>query len=420
MTRQEAAFRSVSAAADTRADPGSSARRDPSPAGAVGARTQPGGHGVPQTSPTKPMRINFVFAKASMAGGVKSGRLLAEAAARRGHDVRILVPDPDRNPTPWWRAAIGRRRKGHKPAGGVQRHHLERSSVEIVKVRHARVLERHAPDADFTIANFWLAREWISGWGEGKGVQGLMVRGHFPQFGHADRIEAAYRRGGVLLAIGTGLRKLLLEGGARSVGLVPNGVDWQQFGADPRPRNALPRVGFLYGGSDSRKGADVMLEAHRLLTEAGVRHRLVAFGSRPLAHALPPDAEFRFRPPQGEIASIYRSCDCWVVPSRAEGFAMPGIEAAACRCPVVATLCGGPEDYIDDGGSGFLVPVEDPPAMADAIARVLTCSADAWSAMSERSYANARRFDWDVSAELLERHLAGVLDGSVEVNPCRL
>src|SRR5690606_20542321 len=122
----------------------------------------------------------------------------------------------------------------------------------------------------------------------------------------------------------------------------------------------------------------------------------------PLAHALPPDAEFRFRPPQGEIASIYRSCDCWVVPSRAEGFAMPGIEAAACRCPVVATLCGGPEDYIDDGGSGFLVPVEDPPAMADAIARVLTCSADAWSAMSERSYANARRFDWDVSAELLE------------------
>jgi glycosyltransferase involved in cell wall biosynthesis len=39
--------------------------------------------------------------------------------------------------------------------------------------------------------------------------------------------------------------------------------------------------------------------------------------------------------------------------------------------PVVATRCGGPEEILVDGEIGFLVPVKEPCALADAIVRLL-------------------------------------------------
>jgi glycosyltransferase involved in cell wall biosynthesis len=47
------------------------------------------------------------------------------------------------------------------------------------------------------------------------------------------------------------------------------------------------------------------------------------------------------------------------------------VEALAMETPVVSTRCGGPEEVLVDGDTGFLVPVKDPPALADAIVKVL-------------------------------------------------
>jgi len=90
---------------------------------------------------------------------------------------------------------------------------------------------------------------------------------------------------------------------------------------------------------------------------------------------------------------------------------MPGLEAAACRCPIVATQCGGPEDYVTEGVSGYLVPVGDGAAMADRVHRVLSLDEPAWQAMSEASYQNSLAFDWDRSAEHLEYVLTEALAG---------
>ncbi len=84
---------------------------------------------------------------------------------------------------------------------------------------------------------------------------------------------------------------------------------------------------------------------------------------------------------------------------------MPGLEAAACRCPVVATRSGGPEDYVRDGVSGRLVPVDDPVEMATAIAEVLSLDEAAWATMGQASHELASCFDWDRSAETLEEVL---------------
>ena len=84
---------------------------------------------------------------------------------------------------------------------------------------------------------------------------------------------------------------------------------------------------------------------------------------------------------------------------------MPGLEAAACRCPIVSTKCGGPEDYVVDGETGFLVEVGDARGMSESILKVVGQSEERWRKMSEASYRKSLEFDWDLSALKLEEAL---------------
>jgi glycosyltransferase involved in cell wall biosynthesis len=65
------------------------------------------------------------------------------------------------------------------------------------------------------------------------------------------------------------------------------------------------------------------------------------------------------------------AADIFVLPSRSEGFSNAIVEAMAASLPVVATNVGGNAEAVIDGVSGFLVPPEDPAALAAAITRLL-------------------------------------------------
>ena len=45
--------------------------------------------------------------------------------------------------------------------------------------------------------------------------------------------------------------------------------------------------------------------------------------------------------------------------SKSESFPRTVLEASACGVPVIATRCGGPEEIVDDGRTGFLIPIGD-------------------------------------------------------------
>jgi glycosyltransferase involved in cell wall biosynthesis len=66
------------------------------------------------------------------------------------------------------------------------------------------------------------------------------------------------------------------------------------------------------------------------------------------------------------------AADIFVLPSRSEGFSNAIIEAMAASLPVVATGVGGNSEAVKDGFSGFLVPPDDPAALAAAISRLLS------------------------------------------------
>jgi GT2 family glycosyltransferase/glycosyltransferase involved in cell wall biosynthesis len=50
--------------------------------------------------------------------------------------------------------------------------------------------------------------------------------------------------------------------------------------------------------------------------------------------------------PGYQIGSIYRSVDCFVLPTRGEGWGLPIMEAMACGLPVIATNWSGPVDFM--------------------------------------------------------------------------
>jgi glycosyltransferase involved in cell wall biosynthesis len=66
------------------------------------------------------------------------------------------------------------------------------------------------------------------------------------------------------------------------------------------------------------------------------------------------------------------AADIFVLPSRSEGFSNAIVEAMAASLPVVATDVGGNAEAVHDGVNGFIVPSEDPAALAAAIFRLLS------------------------------------------------
>ncbi|MFW6085205.1 MAG: glycosyltransferase [Gemmatimonadota bacterium] len=73
-----------------------------------------------------------------------------------------------------------------------------------------------------------------------------------------------------------------------------------------------------------------------------------------------------------DVAPWYAAADVFVLSSDWEGLPTVLIEALLYGCPVVSTRCpSGPEEILEDGRYGRLVPMRDAPALAEAIRATL-------------------------------------------------
>ena len=356
----------------------------------------------------KKLTINWINPRPGLAGGVKSNRLIAEAMVRRGHKVNIAYVNlPPEVPPIWGIRTFIRywinRYKNRKD----QTHHFQASTANLIPVPRRPIIEDDLPDADVTIATWWETAHWIKGWSEAKGRKAYFIRHHELHGGDVESVKETYRLPFKKLVIASWLKRVMAQDyGDNCAALIPNGVDWQQFNFETRGKRSIPTLGMLYGVVDW-KGAATAFEAIRIVQENFPDLRVICFGSHRIKpeHRPPANFEYYFRPAQDLIPKLYKQTDCWLVPSTLEGFGMPGIEAAACGCPVVSTRCGGPEDYIKAGHNGFLANVGDVEDIAKKIIKVISMNDQIWREMSKNSALYVKRFDWDISASLLESAL---------------
>jgi glycogen(starch) synthase len=104
-----------------------------------------------------------------------------------------------------------------------------------------------------------------------------------------------------------------------------------------------------------------------------------------------------------DVPALLERASVIVIPSRAEGFGLVALEAAAVGRPVVATRIGGLPEVLDAEKTGLLVEPDQPAALAHAVFRLL--SDPAWlRAMGDAARVRARIvFPWDAC---VDRYLA--------------
>jgi glycosyltransferase involved in cell wall biosynthesis len=232
------------------------------------------------------------------------------------------------------------------------------------------------------------------------------------------------RHAGALTAITEDCRQHALRAGApdRAIRLVFNGTDLRRFSPAPAGNGAVdPRFGphmiFACRQLFPRKGIRFLIEAAAALKPRFPDLKVVLAGDgfeRPelisLAESLGigDDVTFLGWVPNSELPPYYRAAAVSVIPSLEEGFGIPAAEAMGCQTPVVASDAGGLPEVVEDRVTGLIVRRGDSAALADAIGGLLADPARrAQMGRAGRERA-LRLFDWDRTAEQLERIYAEV------------
>ena len=122
------------------------------------------------------------------------------------------------------------------------------------------------------------------------------------------------------------------------------------------------------------------------------KNRAYLAGLRRQAAAGPGAERILFGPFLSDLADARGRAGIALNFSHSESFSLTCFEASASGLAVIATRCGGPEEIVEDGVTGLLVPVGDTAAMADAMAGLLG-DPDRATAMGEAArYLVAERF----------------------------
>ena len=134
------------------------------------------------------------------------------------------------------------------------------------------------------------------------------------------------------------------------------------------PKNNILRLLFV-GSMSQRKGLADLFEAMKLLHGEPVRLSILGQPSMPIDFYQKQFPDFKFYPPctNSKVKKIMSEHDALVLPSIVEGRALVQQEALSCGLPIIVTPNTGGEDLVEEGETGYLVPIRSPKKIAEAI-----------------------------------------------------
>lgn len=122
------------------------------------------------------------------------------------------------------------------------------------------------------------------------------------------------------------------------------------------------------------KDHKTLLKAAEIVSKKGAEFRLILIGDGPLRKELEEFTEsfglgekVCFAGQRGDVAELLGGLDVFTLSSITEGLSLTLLEAMACQVPVVATDVGGNSEAVGDGIGGFIVPAQNPEAIAEKL-----------------------------------------------------
>ncbi|MDX1953704.1 MAG: glycosyltransferase [Verrucomicrobiota bacterium] len=174
----------------------------------------------------------------------------------------------------------------------------------------------------------------------------------------------------------------------------------------PRTSRKGPLRVLFAGSMSQRKGLADLFAAARLLKRSDVE--IIVMGSllSPIEFYKRYFPQFIYEPtrPHAEVLKLMVSCDIMALPSIVEGRALVQQEAMSCGLPLLVTPNAGGEDLIEEGKTGFLVPIRSP----EIIAEKLNWFADHREMipqMGEYARQKAATYTWERYADLILKGL---------------
>jgi glycosyltransferase involved in cell wall biosynthesis len=163
--------------------------------------------------------------------------------------------------------------------------------------------------------------------------------------------------------------------------VIPNGIELSPFDrAEPLPREAIgvpewAHMALFIGRLAEQKGLPILLDAAGRVAAARPEWHLVLVGDGPdrdrlreLAGSDPAlTGRVHWLGPRDDVPALLKAADLLVLPSLWEGMPNVILEAMAARRAVVATAVEGTDELVLPGQTGWLVPPNDPRALAGAL-----------------------------------------------------
>ena len=200
-----------------------------------------------------------------------------------------------------------------------------------------------------------------------------------------------------------------------------SGIDCSEFADCSPDRNG--RTILSIAATTPSKGLDDLVEAAVLLSQRSVDFNVVVVGAfdyesyrSEILHKLRNNGvadRFALVGYQKDLKSFLKRATVYCCPSHTEAMSRVTVEAMAAGLPIVATDCGGPRDLVEEGKTGYLVPVKAPTALAEALTRILSDPARR-AGMGEAGRRRAVEL-FDLKSTVPQ--LAGILEEAVHSPP---
>jgi alpha-maltose-1-phosphate synthase len=166
----------------------------------------------------------------------------------------------------------------------------------------------------------------------------------------------------------------------RTVNIVPHGNYDIYLEAGGRSLSPTPNSGrvLLFGRMKKYKGLDVLIQAAPIIAERVENFKIILAGRGPELDQFEP--QLKYNPlfevrnryiPAHEAAELFSSSNLVVIPYIQASQSGPLHLAYTWGRPVVATKVGAIPESLVHGQEGFLVPPDDPKALAEAIVKIL-------------------------------------------------
>ena len=174
------------------------------------------------------------------------------------------------------------------------------------------------------------------------------------------------------------------------------------FGSPPcepvdfkRPKKNDTLKLLFVGSMSQRKGLADLFEAMKLLKGEPISLSILGQPSMPKEFYRKKFADFNYYPPSSnsKVREIMRMHDALVLPSVVEGRALVQQEALSCGVPIIVTPNAGGEDLIDEGNTGYLVPIRSPERVAEKVLCLLD-SRESLVDKAEYCMKKAKAYSW--------------------------